>query len=158
MDVEAVLDQVAKRPAVDVVVSLGGIGDQLHGGTDRGDPERASLAWAAQHCPDRRSWPSSGALMPRSLTLPRSVPSLEVTRNVSPSLIAEILPLSTGAELLDARHRPKNQVHGGLVHRESRPTADPGTPRPPAARYRQGSRDENRPATSPRATTSRAPS
>ena len=31
MDVEAVLDQVAKRPAVDVTVSLRGIGDQLHG-------------------------------------------------------------------------------------------------------------------------------
>ncbi len=37
--------------------------------------------------------------MPRSLILPRSVPSLEVTRTVSPSLIAEILPLLTGAEL-----------------------------------------------------------
>lgn len=35
--------------------------------------------------------------MPSSLTLPSSVPSLAVTRTVSPSLIAEILPVSTAA-------------------------------------------------------------
>ena len=38
MNVKAVLDQVAKRPAVDVAVSLRGISDQLHGRTDRDDP------------------------------------------------------------------------------------------------------------------------